>query len=443
MNREYQVIEVDQAYRIRDNQFWYTDCRFADLIRNKASIVINIDGLGIRTLIHSAPGKDGRPTLSYKLPSSADRQWWKTHNGEYFRLELLRIEAEEEVEPKPEPVRKIGPYITPETILISDIVSHELQNISDGVLCIGLDIAWFGGSENDKDSQFDCIGAAFISPHVEQPIFTLIRVPLKDRDPNAVQLLKAINGLLQKYQGIKRVIFALDAPIQAVDRGLPVRSPNPSKGEVERRACENCLDKNRKNIERSVIGNNGWRPNIQPGAPLAPRVVSLLNGLQKLGFSLWTRESQNAEKIVIECFPAEAIWAIRQLGYYPKSADPAYVKAYKNQKGIPLSADQVESLIHRVLDDFTKVTGSTAHWSILVDQTINQMLKEPTWKVNGCYRGGKYLDDAVDTMICLATSLSYAYHLAHVWQDRQNVCDGHIIGPGFSNDGKWTAACTD
>ncbi|WP_048180719.1 hypothetical protein [Methanosarcina siciliae] len=91
MYRERKAIAVDQAYRIRDNQFWYNDCIFADLIRNKEAIEMNIDGLGARTLVHSATGVDGRKTTSYKLPSRADRQWWKIHRGETVKLELLRI----------------------------------------------------------------------------------------------------------------------------------------------------------------------------------------------------------------------------------------------------------------------------------------------------------------------------------------------------------------
>lgn len=437
MNREQKAIAVDQAYRIRDNQFWYNDCSFADRVRNKAAIIVNIDGLGIRTLTHSAPGKDGRTTYSYKLSSKADIQWWKKHHGEHVRPELLKIV--EEVEP----VSDMAPPTKPETGPIPDNINSASPRISGEILCIGLDIAWFGGCAKDKDSQFDCIGAGFISPHAEQPTFTLIRVPLENRDPNAVQLLVAIDGLLRKHNSIKRVVFALDAPIQAVDRGLPDRPPRLSPGSVERRECENYLDKQCRYLQKSIIGDNRWRPKIQPGAPLAHRVVSLLNELQKHGFSLWTRESQNAEKILIECFPAEAVWAIRQLGYCPESANAACIKAYKGQKGTSLSTEKVGSLVHNVLDAFAPVTGITAHWPTLVNQTINQMLNDPAWQVNGYYRGGKYLDDAVDILICLVTSLSYAYHLAHVWQDPQHADDGHIIGPGFSNDGKWIAACTD
>jgi len=258
MNRAYQAISVDHAYRIRDDQFWYNDCCFADLVRNKTVIVMNIEGLGIRTLRHSAPGKDGRPTSSYKFPSKADRQWWKTHHEKSVRLELLSIEGEAE------PLSDVATPIKPETGSVPDFINPVLPNISEEFLCIGLDIAWFGGSVNDKDSQFDCLGAVFISPHAEQAISTLIRVPLKNRDSDAVQLLVAIDELLRKYQRIQRVVFALDAPIQAVDRGLPDRSPRPLPGSVKRRACENYFDEQCRHLQKSLIGDNGWRPKIQP-----------------------------------------------------------------------------------------------------------------------------------------------------------------------------------
>lgn len=313
------------------------------------------------------------------------------------------------------------------------------QHIED-VLCIGLDIAWFGGSKNDKDSQYDCLSAVLISSQDKDPVFNLSRIPLENRDLDSACLLAAIDNLLENYREQYRIIFALDAPIQAIDRRLPLRKSVPSKGTVKRRACENYLDTKRKEIEGNTRGNGEWRPNIQPGAPLAPRVTSLLNGLQERSFSLWTDKNKNAEKLVIECFPSEAIWATKQMGHYPDSATATCVKSYKKQKGILLSNEQVVPLVHGVLDAFVSVSGNSALWPILVDQTISWMLNEKTWHKNGVYRGGKLLDDVVDTMICLATSLSYAYDQAHVWQDPEEPDDGHIIGPGFSNNGVWTPA---
>ncbi|WP_048063342.1 hypothetical protein [Methanococcoides burtonii] len=86
-------LAVDNTYKIRDNQLWYNDCNFFEMVENKATIEVNIEGLGIRTVTHSAIGKDGRPTFSYKLPSREDRKWWETHRGEFVKLELLSIEG--------------------------------------------------------------------------------------------------------------------------------------------------------------------------------------------------------------------------------------------------------------------------------------------------------------------------------------------------------------
>lgn len=97
MDMEKQVIAFDPAYRIRDNQLWYTDCSFANLIRDKESIEMDIEGLGVRTLTHSARGgTTGQTTTSYKLPYSEDIQWWIAHRGKHVRLELLSIQAETE-----------------------------------------------------------------------------------------------------------------------------------------------------------------------------------------------------------------------------------------------------------------------------------------------------------------------------------------------------------
>ncbi|MDB4308158.1 DUF2726 domain-containing protein [Gammaproteobacteria bacterium] len=84
-------IAVDSGYRLRDNQFWYSDCSFADLIRDESFVEVQIEGLGVRRLAHSVAGKDGRSTFSFKLPTTQDRQWWKHNRGKHVRLELLSV----------------------------------------------------------------------------------------------------------------------------------------------------------------------------------------------------------------------------------------------------------------------------------------------------------------------------------------------------------------
>lgn len=84
-------IATDESYRIRDNQFWYNDCSFIDLIKNKKSIVLNIEGLGVRELKHSEDGNDGRTTLSYKFSDKDDRDWWIENRSEKVTIELLSV----------------------------------------------------------------------------------------------------------------------------------------------------------------------------------------------------------------------------------------------------------------------------------------------------------------------------------------------------------------
>ena len=188
------------------------------------------------------------------------------------------------------------------------------------ILCIGLDIAWFGGAAADPDSQYDCLAWALLNRRPDQPFSLtahLERIELEDRDPDAGQLLRAVEALLKKHSAAGRVVFAIDAPIQAAHRpGLPTRAALPPAGTIERRACEVYLSQERQRIDNAAGGANNWHPNILPGAPLAPRVMSLLAGLDQLGFRLWTEADLAAARLVIECFPAEAIWAMKRLNRF-------------------------------------------------------------------------------------------------------------------------------
>lgn len=426
-------IAVDTAYRVRDNQFWYSDCTFARTIREKKAIKLRIEGLGERTLAHARAGRDHRPTLSYTLPSAADRQWWKQQCGRITRVELLGVTEWDQTE-APASLPSI-PGSTESPTVQPGIQGEERPLLREATLCIGLDIAWFGGSATRRDSQYDCIGSVLIGREVSRPRLTLTRVPLDRRDPDASLTLAAITTLLAQHKNVGQVVFALDAPIQALERGLPERASQPAAGSIRRRACESFLSRQRQIIDAQAQGGNGWHPNIQPGAPLAPRVQALLNGLRELDFVLWTPGDHDARTLVIECFPSEAIWAAKRLGNYREDITAACARAYKRQGRTHLMADQVQRLVHDVLDGFARPSGDARLWNIFVNAALRWMLDDETWQANGLYRCGKLLDDVVDTMICLATSLSYAHGCAHVWRDPQHPSDGHIIGPGFSSDG--------
>lgn len=105
----------------------------------------------------------------------------------------------------------------------------------------------------------------------------------------ASQLLHVIKNRLEQFPQVEKVIFSIDAPLQAIYRPqLPARKPIPGKGEVERRACENLFDFFGKRLDRNAGGSKGWNPNVQAGAPLPPRIKVFVEGLRRLGFELWS-----------------------------------------------------------------------------------------------------------------------------------------------------------
>jgi hypothetical protein len=110
-NMDIEPIAVDHAYEIRDNQFWYNDCKFRSLIEGKNSIEVKIiPKLDIKdigkfkeldkirdlsrnpqTFHHSNKGKDGRVTLSYTIPYEL-QDVWKDLNHHIATIELRNVQ---------------------------------------------------------------------------------------------------------------------------------------------------------------------------------------------------------------------------------------------------------------------------------------------------------------------------------------------------------------
>jgi len=294
-------------------------------------------------------------------------------------------------------------------------------------LCVGLDIAWFGGSAGNADSQHDCVAAVKISGTGNSPLI-IVRNKLENRDPDADITFEAIKSIVSDdFQNYDRIVIAIDAPLQASGHpSLPqLRTPG---GPVERRACENYFSAARQAIDKDAGRSAGWQPNIQSGAPLAPRVIKLLEKLSGIGFQVWSPNETDHQLIIIEAFPAEAIWAAKRQECYDPSLEASYIKGYKAKglSGQRLVPEQVADMVHRVLDGFGRILSPTVKWEELVNQQISWLIQ------SGLDHGGKLLDDTVDTMICLATAISFANGNAHVWFDPANPTDGHIFGPGMS-----------
>ncbi len=346
-------ISVDPSYLVRDNQFWYSDCSFADTVRDQPTITIKVEGLGVRVLTHAKPGRDGRSTRSFTLPTRADRQWWQHHGRERIRIELLSI-GNAPPQSSQQPVESNQVLSSNETNKVTEPTHKPTPNMrgsgfNGSTLCIGLDVAWFGGSKSTPSSQYDFLASVIVDGEIggQQPEFTRVSLG-KNRDPAAELTLAAIQEIVRKKSPVDRIVFALDAPIQARDQQLPERQPSLKKGDkgkVKRRACENRLDARRKAIDKSCGGSSGWNPTIQSGAPLAPRVQHLLHGLEHLNFELWKPNSRTASKLAIECFPTEAIWAAKRMDGFRKDMTAPCAKAYKKQNGSIRNAERLTHLV--------------------------------------------------------------------------------------------------
>ncbi len=130
------------------------------------------------------------------------------------------------------------------------------------------------------------------------------------------------------------------------------------------------------------------------------------------------------------------------MGYYSDDISAGVAKAYKKQEGKYLAFEQIRQLIDQVLLGFSIPTGNPGIWALLLKELKNRIQEDDScgWRKNGLYCGGKPLDDLIDTIICLATALSYAHGCAHVWQDPDAPDDGHIIGPGYQQRTYWMPA---
>jgi hypothetical protein len=205
---------------------------------------------------------------------------------------------------------------------------------TEETLCIGLDFAWWGGGASRR-SQTDTLAYAQVNGEQAGPL-KLKRVSLSETynrdaadtepncDPDAGLVLRAVQDVLASHAGAGRVVLAVDAPLRAVDRPhLPARSRKAdrkaSKGQKPGNALEyrQCDEVARKGL-RPDLGKSCWRHiwNVQPGAPLCPRVEALVKGLrEQLGFQLYTKPAAEiGSRVLFECFPGEALWFLGREG---------------------------------------------------------------------------------------------------------------------------------
>jgi precorrin-8X/cobalt-precorrin-8 methylmutase len=72
----------------KDNQWWFSKSQLRTIVESTSIIELAINGRRC-VLQRSAPGKDGRETLSYKFIRDEDRMYWRSLNGMDVRIEVV------------------------------------------------------------------------------------------------------------------------------------------------------------------------------------------------------------------------------------------------------------------------------------------------------------------------------------------------------------------
>ena len=116
---------------------------------------------------------------------------------------------------------------------------------SASTLCIGGDLAWWGGKKDDRSSQCDHLFYGVVSPNGSITEFGQQVVDLSsavsatppsrfepNRDPEGKRTIEAIVQLCERFESaVSYQLIALDAPLEADKRpGEKPRVKSPRKG---------------------------------------------------------------------------------------------------------------------------------------------------------------------------------------------------------------------
>jgi hypothetical protein len=314
------------------------------------------------------------------------------------------------------------------------------------IVCIGLDLAWSGGSSRDRSSQADVLIGHEVGSLEVWKSFVDLRGARNHNatrydaiyDADAELLISAIKTEVARLEGdgASQFVLAIDAPLLCTQVGLGPRPRGPTKGEkvARSRSCEARLAARRSRCKGPW--QSGLR--IQAGAPLFPRVARLVSRLhEELGFVSWDGHDHTAPRparTVIEIFPSEALWALGVNGFYERE-EPSSVRMYKKLKmelrrrkkqGLKLYREEAVHFARKPLHGFVPLLEGELNIEPAVKR-ISDMACEHIDTVEVCRMDKRY-DDLIDSAIAWLTALTFVHGTWHVFADVDG--DGAIVGPG-------------
>lgn len=421
----------------KDGILWFSD--IVDLegaviselkkLRSEQAVELRVNGKTAIWLRFKGQGVKIPPALK-RGNAEAKRVWDAIAQGSSACLDFVRVLSDSES--RQYSSERAGP------ISLIPIASK----IEANVLCLGVDVAWWGGggSPRDKGSRTETIAYA-TRIDARWSDLSLKRVDLNptykqdpdphkpNSDPNADLLFSSIMEVVQSHGHFANVVLALDMPVLATDTGM--KSPKKTYAEGEEGGAYRQCD--RVWMDSRTHSPAGWRNvKIMTGAPIAPRIKALVSKLEANAFSVLGKTPNMGERVVFECFPNEILWSTGVLGLAEGltfNSLHLYKRIGRNRIRLP------EQLFHGLwklpfelalsaagLSNETITCWHNQFLSWLVsDQTFNASMK--------IGKTGKKFDDAIDSVLSLSAVVGFVEGHAHIHQG-VDPKDGHIIGPG-------------
>ncbi len=167
------------------------------------------------------------------------------------------------------------------------------------ILCIGVDVTWWGGGRN-RASQ----GETIVSATLDDPALSIERIDLAEHpnprrqlptepncDADGVALCSAILDTIGRHPGVDYVIVAFDAPLVCCERpDQPARRKAVAEGEsmgTRQRGAERALRRYMNGLapELRAAWNQGlW---IRAGSPIPCRIARVVERLRAAQLPLY------------------------------------------------------------------------------------------------------------------------------------------------------------
>ena len=310
------------------------------------------------------------------------------------------------------------------------------------MLCVGVDVTWWGGSPRRRDSQRETVVAAVLGRPASLTIETIDLHGAKNPrggestqanfDADGELVCAGRRAVIGRVEGaFDRVVVALDAPLEARHReGQPARKKAVRKGVKagsERRQCEDELQAYKSALPKAE--RSAWSADlrIQAGSPIPPRIDAVVQRLSGLGYVPF--RDTVAPTQLVEVFPSEAICRLGLAGHYG-SLSSADVRAYKKAKPRRLRVDEAREVAARPLLGFMPVLRSGGVEEVDLRSWIDSIVDfacTMAGRSDGMVRKSKGFDDPVDSGIAFLTAVCFGVGRFTAWGDGS---DGVIVGPG-------------